>query len=167
MNRINKIILIMLVSLLATFSAVADSDLLVTSSSMNKTGNLHQLKFEFVNDNKATSMQFEVNLKDISPKLVNFKNCVGALPKTHQGGCNIVNGSLKVLVFSLTNQVIPTGTIGSIEINLGLNNLNKMSNISVSNMKLAAPKGKEIKGSVVVDNSYMEEKLININEKIK
>jgi len=158
MKNIYKIALAV-TSIAVSFTSLAASDLLVTSSlsmaNNNKviSGSEQYLDFEFLNENNATSMQFIVDLNGVPEKSVNFKGCVSKLPKTHQGGCNIVDGKLKVIVFSLTNTVIPTGAIGSISFNLGEKSLNKVAGITVKDMILAAPNREKIKGSTLLDHS--------------
>ena len=146
----NKIIITFLMLSITTLSLAKSSDLLI-SPTMNKTGQT-EIKFEFINDDNVTAMDFEIDLSGFSLKAVNLKNCVAGLSKSHQGICKIVKGKLKVLIFSMTRDIIPTGTLGSISVNMDKYSLKTNPTFAATNLNLAAPNGVKPKGKAFVDS---------------
>ncbi len=158
MKKVSTLTAAVAFGLLSTSAFAASSDLLVTPV---QNGKQTQLNLDFVNDGQATSMQFDIDLNGMSPKLINFDNCISGVSGSHQGGCNIVDGKLRVLVFSMANEPIPSGTLGNITLNLDKSGMKSAPSIDVSGMVMAAPPGVPApQGSAYVESG------VGINESV-
>ncbi len=76
---------------------------------------------------------------------VDISDCVGGLPSTHQGQCNMKNGVVKVIVYSTSLDTLGTGNIGSIYIE----SLDKGINPEIKNVHMSDVQAKEVKFSLL------------------
>lgn len=141
MNKIKKIISLAL--LVCSSSIIAANDASTLLMSQTKGG----YSIDFLNNDGITAIQFDVAFSGASMKKSALGSCVSGLPKTHSGSCSILkNGNIRIIVFSISNAVLDTGSIGSIKLNV-----NTVSNVSINKVLMGTPDMKEIKGEVMID----------------
>jgi hypothetical protein len=102
------------------------------------------LTLDFLNTNNVIGMQFDI--KGINKGSVKLDSCLSGLPKTHTGKCAYIsNGNLRVLIFSTTNAILDSGSIGSLNIK------GDMNKISFEKVIMVGPKSKKVKANTLID----------------
>ncbi|MGM0657941.1 MAG: hypothetical protein ACQET0_05140 [Pseudomonadota bacterium] len=80
---------------------------------------------DLVSDGNVSALDFEINIggSDGSPQSLNVDGCASGLPDSHMGRCryHADRGVLKVVVFSMSNAPLPTGSLGEIRVPPSMN----------------------------------------------
>lgn len=104
-----------------------------------QAANLRSYSIDYIGGEKGTALNFTIKLN--GPGLssarrggADFGNCVVGLPATHQGQCryHAESGELKVVVFSMSNAVLSTGSIGTIVLPAGVEASLKPDSVTLS-----------------------------------
>ncbi len=140
MNKINKIIAIVL--LMSSTAILANDKSTLLMSEVDNGYNL-----DFLNTDGITGLQFDISFANKKVNKSALKSCVSGLPKSHTGSCTVLkNGNVRVIVFSTTNAILDSGSIGKINLNTG-----SVASVSINNVLMGTPDMKEIKGDVLLD----------------
>jgi len=154
MNKFKSIISL---ALLICSSSIIAADTSTLLMSQTKAG----FSIDFLNNDGVTALQFDVDLPGAALNKSGLKSCVSALPKTHTGSCTLLkNGNVRVIVFSTSNAILDSGSIGSIQLNT-----NKLNNVSINKVLMGTPDMTEIKGDVMIDLDVEFKKPSNFIEK--
>ena len=146
-GKMNKIMMVVAGGCLLASSVAFSGErsaLLVTATGARAAS---VLSFELLNEDNVSALQFEIDLKGLGAGAVESRDCISGLPSSHTGGCNIVNGVLKVAIFSMTNEPLQTGTIGQIQLSAAVE-----GNLAIKNLLLGTGEGTEIKGEALFDD---------------
>ena len=143
MNKISKFLsltVVLMTVISATFAADNKSTLL-----LSETKGIYSV--DFLNEDAVTALQFDIKFAGANVKSLSLSSCVSGLPASHTGSCAInKNGNVRVVIYSNTNAVLESGSIGSIKINGAL-----ASRVAVSKLLMGTSDMKEIQGNILVD----------------
>ena len=86
-----------------------------------KLKNSNAIAVDLETDGRVVAFQVFINVPGVSESDVDLSNCLGNLPKTHQGGCVFKDGQVRFGAFSTTLSALPAGVskIGTISIKGG------------------------------------------------
>lgn len=142
-----KLIALMTLVLIGTCTAAQASDSGVLVSTVQVDGG-YELIFELANDAGATALQFDLALPAGIDK-ESLSGCVAGVLKTHAGGCNMVGDSLRVLVYSMRNEPIPTGELGRVFVPAAGN---QTPTASVAGLVMSAPGSQRVQGDIFLEH---------------
>lgn len=111
---------------------------------------------DFLNEDRVTALQFDIIIDGVSNKqmkAVSLDSCISGLPKTHIGVCKLNNNRLRVLVYSQSNAILESGSIGSFILSKGV----KKSGVKINSIVMGTPELKEIKGEAILDLSFRQD----------
>jgi hypothetical protein len=142
---------VLAVATLASTSAVASSELLVTTES-GKGGAL-ALGLDLVSDGTVAGFSFVLDLPGVEAKAVRSSNCVSQLPKGFSANCVFTQGKVAVIATAdAMGTAIASGvqSIGSIALASGLA---KGASISVVDFETSNDNGISTPGKVAVNGA--------------
>lgn len=91
---------------------------------------------DFVSAGGTTAMDFSIQFPpgSVSQNSIAIGSCVADLPKSHMGQCkfNAESNELKVVIFSLGNAELPTGSIGHIRVPAGASPIIVQDSVTMS-----------------------------------
>jgi hypothetical protein len=144
MNKFKNIISLAL--LVCSSSIIAANEASTLLMSQTKAG----YSIDFLNNDGVTGLQFDVSLSGAKMNDSALKSCVSGLPKTHTGSCSLLkNGDVRVIVFSTSNAILDSGSIGNINLSV-----NTVDNVSINKVLMGTPDMTAIKGDVLIDIDY-------------
>ncbi len=127
----------------AAGTSAATSEVLVTHKVM-KSGS--EVSIELNNTAGVSAMDFIVSGSPEAIKAIDASTCMSGLPSSHRGACRVVNGQLKVIIYSPTNEPLSTGIVSSLRLNTTQN-----VQLSVSNVNMFSADGSAVKADVLSD----------------
>lgn len=120
---------------------------MASSSTLLLSGDSKNISFDILNENNVTALQFDVMLDGVSKaSSLKMGSCVSGLPSSHTGSCSIHDGFVRVVVYSSSNAVLPSGSIGTLNI-AGVN----AKNVQVNNLIMASPDVKQVTAETIID----------------
>jgi hypothetical protein len=118
------------------------------ADSVERRGGVAVYSLDFVSGGDVAAMDFSIRVpKDqLGGRALGVDQCVSALPATHMGQCrfNSETGTLKVVIFSMSNAELSTGALGQIRLPAGVT-----PTIVEDSVTLSDAQGKRVEAEVL------------------